>query len=129
MKPYLTCKNISKTFNGSPAVESVSIDLLPGEIMSILGPSGCGKTTLLRLIAGFETLDEGEIKIENNIISSNQTHLPPEKRNIGMVFQDYSLFPHMNVEQNITFGLQNYNQDEKEFRLQEILKLIQLVGF
>ena len=129
MKPYLTCKNISKTFNGAPAVESVSIDLLPGEIMSILGPSGCGKTTLLRLIAGFETLDEGEIKIENNIISSNQTHLPPEKRNIGMVFQDYSLFPHMNVEQNITFGLQNYNQDEKEFRLQEILKLIQLVGF
>ncbi len=63
MKPYLTCKNISKTFNGAPAVESVSIDLLPGEIMSILGPSGCGKTTLLRLIAGFETLDEGEIKI------------------------------------------------------------------
>ena len=97
MKPYLTCKNISKTFNGSPAVESVSIDLLPGEIMSILGPSGCGKTTLLRLIAGFETLDEGEIKIENNIISSNQTHLPPEKRNIGMVFQDYSLLPHMNL--------------------------------
>ena len=129
MKPYLTCKNISKTFDGATAVESVSIDLLPGEIMSILGPSGCGKTTLLRLIAGFETIDEGEIKIENNIISSNQIHLPPEKRNIGMVFQDYSLFPHMNVEQNITFGLQNYNQDEKEFRLQEILKLIQLVGF
>ena len=105
MKPYLTCKNISKTFDGATAVESVSIDLLPGEIMSILGPSGCGKTTLLRLIAGFETIDEGEIKIENNIISSNQIHLPPEKRNIGMVFQDYSLFPHMNVAQNITFGL------------------------
>ena len=129
MNPFLTCTNISKTFDGIKAVESISIDLLPGEIMSILGPSGCGKTTLLRLIAGFETIDEGEIRVGEDSISSKQKHLPPEKRNIGMVFQDYSLFPHMNVEQNITFGLQNYNQDEKKFRLREILELIQLVGF
>jgi len=129
MNPILVCNNISKSYGEENVVNNLSLSLSEGEIISVLGASGCGKTTLLRLIAGFERLDKGNIELENKPVSTSQKHAPPENRNIGMVFQEYSLFPHMNVAQNIIFGLQGYSTSEKQVRLQEVLDLIHLSGF
>ena len=129
MNPILVCNNISKSYGEKHAVNNLSFSLSEGEIISVLGASGCGKTTLLRLIAGFERLDKGEIELNGIPVSTSQKHAPPEKRDIGMVFQEYSLFPHMNVAQNITFGLLGYSESEKQSRLEEVLDLIQLSGF
>ena len=128
MNPLLKCNNLTKNYSGTPAVDGLSISVAKGESVSILGPSGCGKTTLLRLIAGFEYLDAGEIKLKNSTVSSNDKYIPPEKRNIGMVFQDYSLFPHMNVAQNIGFGLHNYSKNEMGIKIKTALELVQLTG-
>ena len=129
MNPILVCENISKNYQSTVAVNNLSISVSKGEIISILGSSGCGKTTLLRLIAGFEKLDSGQIKLKNTSVSSTKKHVQPESRNIGMVFQEYSLFPHMNVAQNITFGLKGYSKPNQQTRLKEVLELIHLNGF
>ena len=129
MNPILVCENISKNYQSTVAVNNLSISVSKGEIISILGSSGCGKTTLLRLIAGFEKLDSGQIKLKNTSVSSTKKHVQPENRNIGMVFQEYSLFPHMNVAQNITFGLKGYSKPNQQTRLKEVLELIHLNGF
>ncbi|MCY6379872.1 ABC transporter ATP-binding protein [Hoeflea prorocentri] len=92
-----------KTFADHAAVNKVSAEIPDGEFFVILGPSGCGKSTLLRLIAGLETLDDGEILIDGKTVSGPQTHISPEDRKIGMVFQSYALWPHMNVRQNVSF--------------------------
>ena len=129
MNAVLQCLDLSKRFGAHYGARNVSFDMAPGQVMCVLGPSGCGKTTLLRLIAGLEVPDEGEIKLDGNIVSSRVKHVPPEKRNTGMVFQDYSLFPHMNVEQNIKFGLQNYSVDDRQRRFKEVLELVRLSDF
>lgn len=129
MADILQCVNVSKNYSNIPALDSVSFGLREGEILSVFGPSGCGKTTLLRLIAGLEILDNGQIFLNQTCISSRKIHVLPEKRNIGMVFQDYSLFPHLNVAANITFGLQNFNKNERLMRLKEVLELVKLSGF
>ena len=122
----LQCVDVTKRFNGVPAVDEVSLELDRGEILSILGPSGCGKTTLLRLIAGFERLDSGEITIQGRRMSSLSSHLSPDQRNVGMVFQEYALFPHMTVGQNVSFGLQRLTPEERRARLSEVLELVRL---
>ena len=86
-------------------VEDLSFEVYTGEIFALLGPSGCGKTTTLRLIAGFERADGGEICVEGRCFEGAKTHQPPEARGIGIVFQEYALFPHLNVLQNVAFGL------------------------
>ena len=101
MADILQCDNVSKDYSNIIALDSVSFSLNQGEILSVFGPSGCGKTTLLRLIAGLETVDKGQIFLNERCLSSKKIHILPEKRNIGMVFQDYSLFPHLNVAANI----------------------------
>ena len=126
--PVVECLDATKRFGETLAVDHVSFSLESGEILSILGPSGCGKTTMLRLIAGFETLDDGEIRVRDRVVSSPQTSLPPERRNVGMVFQEYSLFPHMTVAQNILFGLSRLPKDERGGRLAEVLELVRLTG-
>lgn len=110
-----------------PAVNGVSFDLIQGEITALLGPSGCGKTTTLRLIAGFEHLDAGEIEIQHRIVAGKGIHIPPEKRQVGMVFQDYALFPHLTVADNVHFGLHTYEGDRK-YRVEEVLELVGLHG-
>ena len=105
--PILQLKSISKTFTASntPAVNQVSLELQQGELLGLLGPSGCGKTTLLRIVAGFEKVSQGQVELAGKIVSDRNKNIPPEKRNTGMVFQDYALFPHLTVAENIAFGL------------------------
>lgn len=98
----LKVKNLSKNFGKVKAVQEVSFEATEGRVLSLLGPSGCGKTTMLRCIAGFENPDRGEIYLDDRKI----TFIPPEKRGIGMVFQNYALWPHMTVYGNLAFGLQ-----------------------
>jgi len=117
--------NITETYPGCdcPAVCEVSFAVEAGEILTLLGPSGCGKTTLLRLIAGLEKPDSGEISIRGEKVATSNFWLPPEKRNVGMVFQDYALFPHLSVEDNVGFAL-----DDKEKGKDKVHDTLKLVG-
>jgi iron(III) transport system ATP-binding protein len=96
---------VAKTFGATRAVDRVDLVIPHGEFVAILGPSGCGKTTLLRLLAGLERVDEGSIRVDGALVSSAETHVPPEKRNVGVVFQSYALWPHMTVAENAAYPL------------------------
>jgi iron(III) transport system ATP-binding protein len=109
---------------GSPAVSQLTLGLKRGEILALLGPSGSGKTTTLRLIAGFETPDEGTIFINDLPTVGDGCWVPPEERNVGMVFQDYALFPHMTVAGNVAFGLSGRRSIESKRRTEEVLRLV-----
>ena len=123
-------RNTSKTYPGTtvPAVDDLSLSLSEGEILAVLGPSGCGKTTTLRLIAGFEIPDSGEVLLRDSHASGNGVHIPPEKRGVAMVFQDYALFPHLSVAKNIGFGLRNMKSRERSQRVDEVLETTELFG-
>lgn len=101
----VVCQGLYKSFAGKMVVRNVHFQVAAGEILALVGPSGCGKTTTLRTIAGFETLDRGRIEIASQLVADEGWHLPPEKRRVGMVFQDYAIFPHLTVAQNVAFGL------------------------
>ncbi len=118
---------IVKRFDDDIILKSLNLSVKDGEFVTLLGPSGCGKTTTLRLIAGFETPDEGEIRFAGEIINN----VPPNKRNINTVFQKYALFPHLNVAENIGFGLKlkNVPQQERKRQVDEMLELVNLKGF
>ena len=126
--PVIECAAVAKSFGPAPAVDGISFALMAGEVLSILGPSGAGKTTLLRLIAGFERLDGGEISIEGRVVSGASQHVPPDRRNVGMVFQEYALFPHKTVAENIRFGLHRLDGAERDRRLAEVIGLVKLEG-
>jgi len=111
---------------GQAAVDRVSFGLHQGQMGVLIGPSGCGKTTLLRAVAGLEPLSGGAISMNGQVISSQGVHLPAENRRIGMVFQDYALFPHLNVEKNIGFGLSHLNATDRDARVQDMLNLVGL---
>lgn len=121
---YLELTNIAKYFNETAAVRDFNLKVEKGQLVSFLGPSGCGKTTTLRMIAGFETPDEGTIRLENEDISK----IPPNKRNIGMVFQSYALFPNMTILDNICFGLRMHKVPKEKIRnkAMEMLELVRL---
>ena len=106
------------------AVDSVTFSMQPGEIGVFIGPSGCGKTTLLRAVAGLERVQAGTIRLARQVVSSPQHHLPAESRQIGMVFQDYALFPHLNVAGNVAFGLTHLNAAARARRVSEVLELV-----
>ncbi|NUM46649.1 MAG: ABC transporter ATP-binding protein [Anaerolineales bacterium] len=124
---YLELKHIHKAYGASVAVEDFNLSVNTGEFISFLGPSGCGKTTTLRMIAGFEVPTSGHITINGNDI----THLPSSKRNVGMVFQSYALFPNMTVAENIGYGLKiaGKNKPDIAHRVEEMLALIHLESF
>lgn len=107
--PMLEIDNAVRRFATTPAVQGVSIQVAPGRVTSLLGPSGCGKSTTLRLIAGIERLDAGTIRIDGQLVADARFSLPPEKRPVGMVFQDLALFPHMTVAENVAFGMPGPN--------------------
>lgn len=124
---YLKLTNVTKTFPGQsiPAVSNLTFSLDYGEILALLGPSGCGKTTTLRLIAGFEHHEQGQICLSGRTVSSPDHSIPPEKRNVGIVFQDYALFPHLNVWQNVRFSFNSRSRKHDE-TIHNILTLVGL---
>lgn len=124
MSVYLTVSKICKSFGSFQALKEASFSVNEGELVCILGPSGCGKTTLLRVIAGLEEQNSGEI-VQKGVTISN---LPPDQRDFGIVFQSYALFPNLTIKKNIIFGLQTRNQSSEiiENRLNELLSLIGL---
>ncbi|GAE33199.1 ABC transporter ATP-binding protein [Halalkalibacter akibai] len=112
-----------------PTIKDFTIDIEQGEVVCILGESGSGKSTILRLIAGLEEASNGSISISGKTIMSQHTFTPPEKRGVGMVFQDYALFPHMTVEKNIKYGLRKMSGKEKNQRVEEMLALVNLTEY
>jgi len=108
------------------SVDRVSLSLRAGEMGVLIGPSGCGKTTLLRAVAGLEPASAGEIRLAKSVVSSANAHVAPEARRIGMVFQDYALFPHLTVHDNVSFGLYKQPRAEREARVREVLALVGL---
>jgi iron(III) transport system ATP-binding protein len=114
-------RDVTKTYEEVVAVRNLNLTLERSRILALLGPSGCGKTTTLRLLAGFEHPDAGEIEIDGRLVAGNGTRVPPERRKVGMVFQDYALFPHLTVEQNVSYGLSR--DTKREDRIREVLTL------
>ena len=124
MGPAIHVEKLTKSYHGTTALHGLSLDVRPGEFFTLLGPSGCGKTTLLRMIIGFNTIEGGEIKIDGKVIND----IPTNKRNMGMVFQNYAIFPHMSVRDNVAFGLKNRKipQDQIEAQVDDILKVVKI---
>ena len=119
--------NVSKSFDAIQIVSNLNMQVNDKEFISILGPSGCGKTTILKLIAGLEDVDKGVISLSGEVVSNQKFTLAPDKRKIGMVFQDYALFPHLSVEENIAFGLRGGVKKNKK-KVFEMIELVKLEG-
>jgi putrescine transport system ATP-binding protein len=126
-RPLVRFESVSKHFSGVAAVDALTLDIFEGEFFALLGPSGCGKTTLLRLLAGFENPDQGRILLDGADLAG----VPPHRRAVNMMFQNYALFPHLTVEGNVAFGLKQDGlpKDEIAARVSEMLALVQLDGF
>lgn len=129
MSQFLAVDDLRCEYEGKAVLDGLSFILKTGEIASLLGPSGCGKSTLLRAIAGFESATRGSISIHGNTLSSPKQSIAPEKRKMGMVFQDYALFPHLNIEQNIAYGLSKTQKTDALERVNRMLTLVDLAGF
>lgn len=127
MSVSITVDNVTKKYGDKTVIDEVSLDIKPGEFFTLLGPSGCGKTTLLRMIIGFNTIEGGEIKVQDKVVN----HIPVNKRNMGMVFQNYAIFPHMSVKENVAFGLkkQKLSKAEIEEKVDEILRVVRIEEF
>ena len=127
---HLELSQLSVRYAGAtrPSVDGVSFGLQRGDIGVLIGPSGCGKTTLLRAIAGLERASGGEIRISRQVVGSERVHVPAEARRIGMVFQDYALFPHLDVGRNVAFGIESLPRAERAARVAEVLALVGLPG-
>ena len=128
MSGILEINHIKCAYEDSTVVDDFSLSIRDTTLNCLLGPSGCGKTTVLRAIAGFEPVKKGEIILDGRVISSPAMQLPPEQRGIGMVFQDYALFPHLTVSDNVTFGLRKQSASKKRKVASEMLELVGLEG-
>ncbi|MBC9246883.1 ABC transporter ATP-binding protein [Paracoccus sp. 11-3] len=127
VQPMLRITNVARRFAATPAVQDVSLTVEPGQVTCLLGPSGCGKSTTLRMIAGIEQLDLGTIHIDGNLVADHKNSLPPEKRSVGMVFQDLALFPHMTIAENIAFGIPKARR--KSADIGQMLDRVGLAGY
>ncbi|WP_298257093.1 ABC transporter ATP-binding protein [uncultured Litoreibacter sp.] len=128
MIPRLELKNICRSFAGKQVVNNLSLSVAPGQVTCLLGPSGCGKSTTLRIIAGVERQSSGELWVDGQLISGDALRVPPEGRSIGLMFQDFALFPHLSVAQNVAFGLTG-TKAEAARRVGELLDRVGLGGF
>lgn len=126
-KPLITFKNVTKKFGEFVAISDLNLDIYAREFFALLGPSGCGKTTLMRMLAGFETPTSGVIELAGQDIAA----IPPNKREVNMMFQSYALFPHLNIWDNIAFGLRREKmpKDQMEARVEEMLRLTKMEKF
>ena len=122
----LDLQNVAISYSGHTVVKDISFSLAKGQIGCLLGPSGCGKTTLLRAIAGFEPVATGNISLQQQVVSSDSLQQAPEQRQVGMVFQDFALFPHLNVADNISFGLGHLSRPARKAKVQQLLQLVGL---
>jgi len=128
----LTFETVSHTYGATPSVKDIDLNIRKGEVVSLLGPSGCGKSTILRLASGLEHPQSGTIRLDGRMVAGNGVFVPPEERRIGLVFQDYALFPHMSVRRNILFGLDaapvKMSRQEREERVDAVLEHVDLGG-
>ncbi|MDN3615086.1 MAG: ABC transporter ATP-binding protein [Vibrio gallaecicus] len=129
MSCALSIKDLTCQYESQTVLESLSLEVEHGEIVCLLGASGCGKTTLLKAIAGLLPLTSGVMNLNCQTIDDGKHWLPPEQRNIGMIFQDYALFPHLTVFENVAFGLRKESEQSKKDKVQEMLELVHLDGF
>ncbi len=118
----LALRDVSKSFGSVRALDGASLEVAEGEFLALLGPSGCGKTTALRVIAGFEHPDSGAVELGGRPVAGNGSFVPPERRGVGMVFQDYALFPHLDVAHNVGFGL------SRDIRAERVAEVLEFVG-
>ncbi|CDF59272.1 ABC transporter ATP-binding protein [Thermobrachium celere] len=125
---YVIVKNLSFKYKNAKdyQITNFNLEIEKGEIVALLGPSGSGKSTILRLISGLEIPNGGEIIVNNRVLYNKNVFIEPQKRGIGMVFQDYALFPHMTVEKNILFGLEKINKEARQRILDEVLELVDM---
>ncbi len=126
---WLTAESITIRLGGQTIIDNLSLALAKGEIACLLGRSGCGKTTVLRSIAGFEPIVSGSLKLNQTVLADDRRHVPPHQRGIGMVFQDYALFPHLSVAKNIAFGLGAWDKTRRQARVGELLDLVGLAAY
>ncbi|WP_394356558.1 ABC transporter ATP-binding protein [Sedimentitalea todarodis] len=121
-------RNLTRRFHGRTVVDDVSLMIEPGQVTCLLGPSGCGKSTTLRMIAGVEMQDSGEIWVDGKLVCDTVFRVPPERREIGLMFQDFALFPHLSVAGNVAYGLTG-SRDDKRARVEELLRRVDLLQF
>ncbi|KGM48506.1 ABC transporter ATP-binding protein [Pseudooceanicola atlanticus] len=126
--PRLEIRNLTRRFDGRAVVDDVSLQVMPGQVTCLLGPSGCGKSTTLRMIAGVEMQDSGSIWVDGELICDTHFRIPPERRRIGLMFQDFALFPHLSVAENVAFGLTG-SAGEKRARVETMLDRVNLRRF
>lgn len=126
--PRLEIRNMMRQFEGRTVVNDVSLSIRAGQVTCLLGPSGCGKSTTLRMIAGVEMQDSGEIYVDGQLICDTVFRVPPERREIGLMFQDFALFPHLSVADNVAFGLKG-SKTEKRARVEELLRKVDLIRY
>lgn len=125
--PRLDVRHITRSFEGRRVVDDVSLAVMPGQVTCLLGPSGCGKSTTLRIIAGVDMQDSGEIRVDGQLICDTVTRVPPEGRGIGLMFQDFALFPHLNVAGNVAFGLKGPRRAIRA-RVEALLAKVNMLG-
>lgn len=128
MTATLRLSHVHSDYQGQSVLKGLNLELEQGEILALLGPSGCGKTTLLRAVAGLQAISQGEISINGQVVSGHQAFVPSEQRGIGMIFQDYALFPHLTVAENILFGVTALSKLQANARLEDMLSLVKLEG-
>ena len=124
----LALAGVGKRYGRVHAVRALDLDVAPGEVLTLIGPSGCGKSTLLRLVAGLEEPDSGRIEVGGQVVADGRTWCPPERRRVGMVFQDHALFPHLDVGRNVAFGLDGMARARRTARVAEVLDLVGLAS-
>ncbi|WP_434358442.1 ABC transporter ATP-binding protein [Parasalinivibrio latis] len=129
MSCTLSIKNLTCRYNGQAVLDNLSLEVERGEIVCLLGASGCGKTTLLKAIAGLLPLDAGKVSVNCRVLNDGKFSEPPEKRNIGMIFQDYALFPHLTVAENIMFGISKWEKNRAKEQVAKMLRLVHLEAF
>ncbi len=127
--PRLEIRHLKRSYGGRAVVDDVSLRIMPGQVTCLLGPSGCGKSTTLRMIAGVEMQDSGTIHVDGNLICDTVFRVPPERREIGLMFQDFALFPHLSVAGNVGFGLKTGTKAERRARIEELLERVDLLRF